>query len=196
MEGQRPDWEAVDEFLAAEGLAAATDELVADRTRQRLSSLCYIEHDGHVLMLQRRKAPFAGHWTAPGGKLIPGENPREAVVREVHEETGLLLTTPELRLIASETGPEHYNWLLFFFYARPEPGSSPASFLSGARDSREGLLDWLREGSLPEQAIPDVERQLLPYIQDEGGPVYFARIHFASESDIAEMDVRPLARRL
>jgi len=195
MVDTRPEWEAVDAFLAAEGLSVTTAQLLADPARQRLSALCLIEHDGRVLMLQRLKEPFAGYWTAPGGKLLPGENPREAVLREVREETGLLLTTPELRLIASETGPENYNWLLFFFRASPQAGSSPASYLQGPRPSREGRLDWLPADRLAEEKIPNVERRLLPYVRAAGGPPYFARVHFASDKEIAELDVRPLERR-
>lgn len=194
MTGKRADWTDVDAFLAEEGLDVTAAELAADPARQRLSALCYIEHDGRVLMLRRLKEPFAGHWTAPGGKLLPGENPRQAVLREVHEETGLLITSPELRLIASETGPEHYNWLVFFFRARPETSSSPPSFLTGQRSSREGRLDWLAADRLAEEAIPDVERKLLPYVLSGDGP-YFARVHFASHDDIAELVVRPLPRR-
>lgn len=191
--GNRWDWSAIDEFLAAEGLRARAQELFADPERQRLSALCYVEHDGRVLMLRRRKEPFAGHWTAPGGKLLPGEDPREAVLREVHEETQLLVDRPKLRLIASETGPEHYNWLLFFFRARPEIGFASRQLLTGPRETREGRLDWLSADGLAEETIPQVERKLLPYIvAKDSAPPYFARIHFAPDNSIAEMAVHPM----
>lgn len=192
----RPEWLAVDEFLADEGLHVRVPNLLVDPDRQRLSALCYIEHDGRVLMLRRRKEPFAGHWTVPGGKLLPGEDPREAVLREVHEETQLLVQQVELRLVASETGPEHYNWLLFFFRARPELLSASKQLLTGSRETREGLLDWLPADELPEHAIPQVEQELLPYIvAKDGTPPYFARIRFAPDNSIAEMVVHPLQEK-
>ena len=42
-----------------------------------------------VLVIKRGKPPFEGHWSIPGGKLKPGENVKDAVAREVREETSL-----------------------------------------------------------------------------------------------------------
>ena len=69
--GNRWDWSAIDEFLAAEGLRARAQSCSQIRSGSASTALCYVEHNGRVLMLRRRKEPFAGHWTAPGGKLLP-----------------------------------------------------------------------------------------------------------------------------
>lgn len=46
-----------------------------------------IVRDGRVLAARRtRPAELAGKWEFPGGKVEEGENPREAVVRELREE--------------------------------------------------------------------------------------------------------------
>lgn len=42
-----------------------------------------------VLVIKRGKPPFEGCWSIPGGKLKPGENLKDAVAREVREETSL-----------------------------------------------------------------------------------------------------------
>lgn len=47
-----------------------------------------------ILAMQRAinpKDPWSGHWSFPGGKIEPGETPFEAVLREVHEEVGIVL---------------------------------------------------------------------------------------------------------
>ncbi len=43
------------------------------------------DEQGRVLLLQER----GGSWELPGGCLDHGEVPREALVREISEETGL-----------------------------------------------------------------------------------------------------------
>jgi 8-oxo-dGTP pyrophosphatase MutT (NUDIX family) len=51
---------------------------------------CYCEFEDKILMLLRGRDTAQGHtWGIPGGKLEINENPRAAVIREIHEETGL-----------------------------------------------------------------------------------------------------------
>ncbi len=57
---------------------------------QRVAAYAVVVRDGQVLL--SRLAPRVSSselWTLPGGGLDHGENPRDAVVREVYEETGL-----------------------------------------------------------------------------------------------------------
>lgn len=56
----------------------------------------WIERDGAYLILRRNEEPFAGEWDLPGGFVEMGESPRDAVVREVAEETGLHVTPTEV----------------------------------------------------------------------------------------------------
>jgi 8-oxo-dGTP diphosphatase len=42
------------------------------------------------------KSPHKAYWTIPGGVIEPGESPREACLREIHEETGLTINRVSL----------------------------------------------------------------------------------------------------
>ncbi|MBE6641676.1 MAG: 8-oxo-dGTP diphosphatase [Ruminococcaceae bacterium] len=60
------------------------------------TTLCYIEKDGKYLMLHRVKKHEdvnAGKWIGIGGKIEDGETPEECLLREVKEETSLILTS-------------------------------------------------------------------------------------------------------
>lgn len=51
---------------------------------------CLINAAGEVLIAQRPQGKIAaGQWEFPGGKLEPGESPRAALDRELHEELGI-----------------------------------------------------------------------------------------------------------
>jgi len=49
-----------------------------------------------LLLIQRRNEPGAGLWSLPGGRVKAGETDQRAVVREVAEETGLVVTCGRL----------------------------------------------------------------------------------------------------
>ena len=55
-----------------------------------------VEQDGHVLLVRRAIAPGMGHWSLPSGFIEWDEAPEVAAVREVGEETGLVVADPVL----------------------------------------------------------------------------------------------------
>ncbi len=68
--------------------------------RQRVGAYAVMlrEHEGRVEVLLSRLAPKVSRtelWTLPGGGIDHGEDPRAAVVREIHEEAGLDATVSE-----------------------------------------------------------------------------------------------------
>lgn len=118
-----------------------------------------IDARGQVLLVRRSVEPQLGRWNLPAGYLEFGESIEEAAVREVREESGLLV---ELTGFLCSVGAGHPDWpwssLTFsFFYARPvggelEPGDDAdraAFYLPGAlpdpiafRSHRRALARW------------------------------------------------------
>ena len=52
-------------------------------------AVCAVVRDGRILFIRRRKFPFEGLLSMPGGKIEFGERVEETAVRELHEETGI-----------------------------------------------------------------------------------------------------------
>lgn len=50
------------------------------------AALAAVWHGRHLLLVFDR---FRHQWELPGGRIDPGETPRQAAVRELHEESGL-----------------------------------------------------------------------------------------------------------
>jgi 8-oxo-dGTP diphosphatase len=55
-----------------------------------VGALAY-DADGRLLLIRRRNEPGRGLWSVPGGRVEAGETDAEAVVREMAEETGLVV---------------------------------------------------------------------------------------------------------
>jgi 8-oxo-dGTP diphosphatase len=75
--------------------------------RTRLASYAVAISDRRILLARIAPGyPREGHWTLPGGGIDWGEHPDDALVREIHEETGLTLDSYALAGIDSEAlGP-------------------------------------------------------------------------------------------
>jgi 8-oxo-dGTP diphosphatase len=54
-------------------------------------------------LIRRGHDPGAGLWSLPGGRIEPGETDEQAVVREIREETGLIVVCD--RLVGSVERP-------------------------------------------------------------------------------------------
>src|SRR5580692_7537148 len=61
-------------------------------TRVQCVGAIIFDEAGRLLLIKRGHDPGAGLWSVPGGRIEPGETDQQAVVREVAEETGLVVT--------------------------------------------------------------------------------------------------------
>jgi 8-oxo-dGTP diphosphatase len=58
--------------------------------RQRIAAYALLTREGRVLLTEMSsRTRIQGRWTLPGGGIDHGEEPRDALRREVYEETGL-----------------------------------------------------------------------------------------------------------
>lgn len=105
-----------------------------------------IERDGRILLARRADQPAKGLWDLPGGFPDEGEDPLDALRREVREETGLELD--EVELLGVWIEPDYAGRSVFSvtYAARAFAGEAHA-----ADDVAE--VRWVAPGELP----PDEE---------------------------------------
>ena len=109
------------------------------RTEQvELTVLCLIHKDDSYLLQDRIKKDWKG-FTLPGGHIEPGESIVDAVVREMKEETGLMIKSP--RLCGVKQFPiEGGRYIVFLFETDQFDGE-----LAG---SDEGKMHWVKVSNL------------------------------------------------
>jgi len=120
--------------------------------RQRVAAYALLLRDDQVLltrMSERTRIP--GRWTLPGGGIDHGEDPRAALVREVHEETGLHVVPGVLADVHSShfTGPradgrvEDYHGIHLIFRAEIAPESLGIEPRVTEVDGSTDLAAWI-----------------------------------------------------
>lgn len=123
--------------------------------------------DGRRILLSiRGKAPSEGRWGLPGGAVEVGETVREAVVREIREETGVTVRPVNLITVLDSIhrdgdGRARYHYVLFEYLCEYVSGEvSPGS---DAPDARWVELDELDSIDM----MPSTKKFLLKVLRQE-----------------------------
>ena len=141
--------------------------------RQRVAAYAVVVRDEEILLT--RLAPYLVSeelWTLPGGGVEHGEDPRDAVVREVHEETGLDVEVGERAHVVSvhlPTGSRDgqrvdTHALALVFAGWVPPGSPPPRVVEvdgSTIDAAWHPVAAVRSGALP--VVPLVPDALAAY---------------------------------
>lgn len=101
-----------------------------------------IIENGTILLEKRKNDPGRGKWSIPGGLVELGESLEQTVIREVKEETGLVVDAPELVDVVSQTtldegGRVKYHFVIVDYLVKLKSGTARAA--SDAAD-----LEWVR----------------------------------------------------
>ena len=85
-----------------------------------------------ILLEKRKNEPSKGKWSVPGGLVELGESVEEAVVREVQEETGLVVDKPRLVDVVNyvslgEKGAVIYHYVILDYLVAVRSGKVKAA---------------------------------------------------------------------
>ena len=66
---------------------------------------------GRILLVKRRRAPEAGCWSLPGGRIELFERAEDAARREALEEVGVAIEVGALLCLTQTIGPDDQHWV-------------------------------------------------------------------------------------
>lgn len=123
--------------------------------------------EGRVLLTQRKAGThLAGAWEFPGGKVEEGEDPREALRRELREELGIDAVAGEIVDVAFHRYEDAGRAvLLLFFEATRAPGSPEPQTIDVA------ALKWAEAAALDPAAFPPADVAVLAKVRARLGRV-------------------------
>ena len=123
-----------------------------------VTACALIDADGRVLIAERPPGkPMAGFWEFPGGKVEPGEQPEETLIRELKEELGIDVKQECLApLTFASHGYPDFHLLMPLYVCRRWEG------IVAAREAQR--LKWVRPNNLREYPMPPADEPLIPHL--------------------------------
>jgi 8-oxo-dGTP diphosphatase len=119
-----------------------------------------VDADGRVLIAKRpAQKDMAGLWEFPGGKVVNGEPPEEALIRELREELGINVTQACLAPLSfASHSYENFHLLMPLYVCRRW------SETVTAREGQE--LKWVKPRNLKDYPLLPADVPLVPYLID------------------------------
>lgn len=157
--------------------------------RSNLTTLCYIEKDDSYLMLHRiRKEGDVNKdkWIGVGGHFEKDESPEDCLLREVREETGLVLTSWRLRGIVTFTFEGYGTEYMFLYTADGYEGA--------LTDCDEGTLEWVEKSRVCQLPVWEGDKIFFRLLE-EGREFFSLKLCYAKDCGLQEavLDGRPLS---
>lgn len=146
-----------------EGFVIAADPGRSGQPQVAVGAVCI--RDRRLLVVRRGRGVAVGSWSLPGGRVEHGELLRDAVMRELREETGLTGTAGALCGIAERIFDEHHFVIVDYWVevddAEPLAGDDAAEVLWADRQTLgqlalvPRLMEFLTDSGVLERLSPD-----------------------------------------
>lgn len=141
-----------------------------DRTAKvELTNMCMVKDGkGRVLVQDRKKKDWPGI-TFPGGHVEPDESCTDAVIREVYEETGLRISSPQLCGIKDWINDDGSRYMVLLYQTDRFEGEIVSS--------QEGEVFWVSIEELSNRNLSEGFDQTLKVFLNE----YLSEQYFYKE---------------
>lgn len=126
----------------------------------KVAAAAFIVRDDRVLLVRRVARPEIGRWALPAGYVDYGEDPREAAIREVAEETGLCIRVTGLVDVIAGEAPDGGASIVIVYTGDVIGGElAPHDDVDEAR--------FFRGNEIPDVAFRSTQRLLARWLNGE-----------------------------
>lgn len=138
----------------------------------KLTTLCYIERDNKYLMLHRiskKNDINKDKWIGVGGHFEEYESPEDCLLREVKEETGLILTSYSFRGIITFMTDTYETEYMCLYTADKWTGT--------LKECDEGKLEWIDKNEILSLNLWQGDKIFLKLIKDNS-PFFSLKLRY------------------
>ena len=129
-----------------------------------ITNMCMVYDDNKVLVQDKINDNYCGI-TLPGGHVEIGESFTDAVIREVFEETGLVISAPKLCGIHDWVHGDGSRYMILFY--------KTDKFEGELKSSAEGRVYWLTFQELMKSNLAERMDKMLEVFLNENISEYF-----------------------
>lgn len=147
-----------------------------DFVLMKMTTLCYIENNDCYLMLHRtkkKKDVNKDKWIGVGGHAEGNETPQECLIREVKEETGLLLTSYKFRGLITFISDEYEAEMMCLFTADGYTGELITC--------DEGELEWVKKSDVPQLPTWEGDAQFLKLLLEDEKRFFAMKLRYEGQ---------------
>lgn len=142
----------------------------------RMTTLCYIEKDNKYLMLHRilkKNDINKNKWIGVGGHFEDKESPEDCLLREVKEETGLVLTKYKFRGIVTFIQVDYPTEYMCLYTADGFEGS--------INECNEGKLQWIDKNKVFDLNLWEGDKIFLKLLNSDA-PFFSLKLRYEGDS--------------
>lgn len=139
------------------------------------TTLCYIEQNGKYLMLHRTKKQNDinfDKWIGIGGKFEDNETDDECLLREVKEETGLILTSHTKRGVVTFISDIYPDEEMHLYHSD--------KFNGELKECDEGELEWIDKNTLLSLTLWEGDRIFLELL-NSNHPFFLLTLKYSGD---------------
>ena len=118
-----------------------------------------VSRNEEVLLVKRKKAPYKGQWSIPGGKQRLGETVTQAVRRELMEETGVEVNELTLIDVIDIIVPDEEGKILYHYIVADYRAHWLSGECSPGGDAQD--VQWFNLNKLGSIPLLDKTRKII-----------------------------------
>lgn len=129
------------------------------KTKVELTNMCLVYDEKKVLVQEKTGTKYEGGLVFPGGHVEEGESLRDSVIREIREETGLVIKNPQPCGFKDWILEDGTRYIVLLY--------KTDQFEGELKNSREGKVFWLDRNDISSANLIWNMRELLEIFETD-----------------------------
>lgn len=135
------------------------------KTKVELTNMCLVYDEEKVLVQEKTGTKYEGGLVFPGGHVEEGESLRDSVIREIREETGLVIKNPQPCGFKDWILEDGTRYIVLLY--------KTDQFEGELKSSREGKVFWLDRNDISSANLIWNMRELLEIFESDQYSEFF-----------------------